>query len=115
MPLPQERWLAYGIVVDDDNDGRADYRYGIDNAGVDGSARMWRTDISTGKTRAYVNTLEDPRVMDGAFPESADFESAGHIFPVPPGEQFRFYVWASAIVDDQIVATDYAPDAGWID
>jgi hypothetical protein len=27
---------------------------------------------------------------------------------------FHFYVWASVIVDGQIVATDYAPDAGWI-
>ena len=39
----------------------------------------------------------------------------GHIFPVPPGDQFRFYVWASVIEDGQIVATDYAPDVGWID
>ena len=26
----------------------------------------------------------------------------------------RFYVWASVIQDGQMVATDYAPDAGWI-
>ena len=27
----------------------------------------------------------------------------------------RVYVWASAIVDGKIVATDYAPDVGWIE
>ena len=26
----------------------------------------------------------------------------------------RFYAWASVIVDGRVVATDYAPDAGWL-
>ena len=25
-----------------------------------------------------------------------------------------FYAWASVIVDGRVVATDYAPDAGWL-
>ena len=25
-----------------------------------------------------------------------------------------FYVWASVIVDGRVVATDYAPDSGWL-
>ena len=25
-----------------------------------------------------------------------------------------FYAWASAIVDGRVVATDYAPDTGWL-
>ena len=28
---------------------------------------------------------------------------------------FRFYVWASLIEDGRVVATDYAPDVGWLD
>ena len=27
----------------------------------------------------------------------------------------RFYAWASVIVDGRVVATDYAPDVGWLD
>jgi len=26
-----------------------------------------------------------------------------------------FYVWASVIEDGRVVATDYAPDVGWLD
>ena len=26
-----------------------------------------------------------------------------------------FYTWASVIVDGRVVATDYAPDVGWLD
>ena len=28
---PTERWIAYGVVIDDDRDGVPDWRYGIDN------------------------------------------------------------------------------------
>jgi hypothetical protein len=132
MPSPEERWLAYGIVVDDDGDGVADYRYGIDNAGpakfhrvwegdlavgtssIPRFDRMWRTDLETGETKSYVDTLEDPLVMDGVFPESDEFGNNGHIFAVPTGPWFRFYVWSAAIVDGQIVASDFHPNDGWV-
>ena len=61
--------------------------------------------------------LEDG-VMDAVFPEldrAEDETKAGHIFVRRPGPSFRFYVWASVIVDGEIVGTDYAPDAGWIE
>ena len=28
--------------------------------------------------------------------------------------EFKFYVWASLIVDGEAVATDYAPNIGWL-
>jgi hypothetical protein len=28
---------------------------------------------------------------------------------------YRFYAWASEIADGRIVATDYAPDSGWLE
>jgi hypothetical protein len=135
MPGPEDRWLAYGIVVDDDGDGVADYRYGVDNAGpprfdriwrgdlaigtssIPRFDRMWRTNLETGATDAYVDTLEDPLVMDAAFPGpgAANAGGGGHIFVVPTGDSFRVYAWAAAIVDGHVVATDYAPDAGWIE
>ena len=51
---PTEQWIAYGLVVDDDGDGVADRRFGIDN--IPGPTqdwqrhRAWITDLHTGQT-----------------------------------------------------------------
>jgi len=129
-PHPGGQWIAYGIVVDTTGDGHPDWRFGIDNAfqGLDHD-RMWRTDLATGSTYWSVGILENPEVMDAVFPgdwgqpppdPQVGFypnSRTGSIFAKHlPGEQgFHFYVWASVIVDGQIVATDYAPDVGWIE
>jgi hypothetical protein len=34
--------------------------------------------------------------------------------PKPDTKPARFYAWASVIVDGRVMATDYAPDAGWL-
>jgi hypothetical protein len=31
------------------------------------------------------------------------------------GGLYRFYAWAALIEDGRVVATDYAPDSGWLD
>jgi hypothetical protein len=31
------------------------------------------------------------------------------------GATYRLYAWASMIAEGRVVATDYAPDAGWFD
>jgi hypothetical protein len=37
-------------------------------------------------------------------------------YSLQPGEAaFRFYAWASQIEDGRVVATDYAPDVGWLE
>ena len=54
LVAPSDRWIAYGVVVDDDRDGIADRRFGIDN--IPGTApgnwdhRGWITDLHTGRT-----------------------------------------------------------------
>jgi hypothetical protein len=115
---PRNGWMAYGIVVDNTGDGHPDLRFGIDNANGAENAwgRMWVTDLHTGATQTF-NSLEDPAVMDAVFPLAGTdvTERLGHVFVRHPGPVFRFYVWASAIVDGRIVGTDYAPDVGWID
>ena len=45
---PTEQWIAYGIVFDDDRDGVADRRFGMD-FGID-YVRTWMTDLHTGRT-----------------------------------------------------------------
>ena len=151
---PTEQWMAYGIVADDDGDGVADRRIGIDNipgAVADpGRHRAWITDLHTGQTESSVpNSPASPMVGDTYF--RATFPAARHEEPEQPrmspcsgaySEPFwmrglsealvglgggdttgggkvggplpaRFYAWASVIVDGQVAATDYAPDAGW--
>jgi hypothetical protein len=153
IPEPREQWIAYGIVVDYTGDGRADVRYGIDNAS-DGThvlphhlipqtgetipqpprvreeegappdgwherLRMWRTDLATGAIQVRA-CCEDPTLMMASVhgPREDPAEAAaGIIFVVRQDDErvFRFYVWASVVQDGRVLATDYAPDSGWID
>ena len=135
MPSPADTWIAYGIVVDYTGDGRPDVRFGIDNArdperscplaaAIGCRTRMWRTDLNTGETLES-SRLEDPTLpprgagMDADVPSLDDPDCGsclGHIWvqKIDDEQVFRFYVWASVIQDGNIVATDYAPDAGWV-
>ena len=132
---PAEQWIAYGIVLDVDEDGVADVRIGMDNL-PDGH-RAWRTDLMAGETlakagppyglvgrRAWHGELDDPTLygpgriaLDTYYP--GDMGSAplrGVLrYTMQPGERpVRYYAWASMIEDGRVVATDYAPDAGWL-
>ena len=132
---PTEQWIAYGIVTDDDRDGVPDWRYGMDNdpgfgteVQGDPASRWWRTDLHTGRTEA--GGMDVPGSGGWLF---ADFKTqyprsgsdAGFVFSGATetttgsaGWGFEldmpFYAWASAIVDGRVVATDYAPDTGWL-
>ena len=139
---PAELWIAYGVVIDDDRDGVPDWRYGTDNMPVDAVPgfgkgdspnRGWRTKLHTGQTDAgpehsekvrsaygegtalgrgpdagYPNGSDASFVFGGAFETTQGSSSWGFELDMP------FYTWASVIVDGRVVATDYAPDAGWL-
>ena len=125
---PAQQWFAYGVVVDTDGDGVADWRYGTDNepvatSGAHGSSprRWWRTDLHTGRTESTVNVAlwegggpfwgnHGSQSGDSGLSFGGDFAGVGRRGAVPK----RFYVWASVIQDGRVVATDYAPDAGWL-
>ena len=139
---PSKAWIAYGVVVDEDRDGVPDWRYGIDNlpaATAKDAHRAWRTDLHTGRTEFDPNPRTngwggrgDPLLQVGdtrfgtGYPAGAF--GAGPRFrfyytsDVAGGGELKsgarqdkpFYVWASAIVDGRVVATDYAPDTGWL-
>jgi hypothetical protein len=130
---PTEQRIAYGVVVDTDRDGVPDLRYGIDNLPVDATGerglghRAWRTDLHTGRTEAVAGPpydLDAPGLHFETFwppggygPEGArlsfggDVAGGGHL----DGLVGPFYAWASVIEDGRVVATDYAPDVGWLD
>jgi hypothetical protein len=122
-----QQWIAYGLVVDTDGDGVADWRYGLDNGrspGDPGSSprRWWRTDLHTGRTESTVNVAlwegghgpfwgnHGSHTGASGLSFGGDFTVVGRRGAVPK----RFYVWASVIEDGRVVATDYAPDAGWL-
>jgi hypothetical protein len=120
---PTEQWIAYGVVFDDDRDGVPDRRFGIDNVQVDPEHghRTWMTDLHTGRTLvsdgahiggAFIDT-STPRNLRG----TAVFSFGGDTPRGPMGMELDnrpFYVWASVIQDGRVMATDYAPDVGWL-
>ena len=118
LPIPDrsEEWIAYGLVVDVDGDGMADVRFGIDNLSSE-EHRVWRTDLVTEETEHHDGPPHGP-VADTFYPGQHQRGGMTGSFSIErqPGEtEFRFYVWASAMQGSQVVATDYAPDNGWID
>jgi hypothetical protein len=117
---PRERWIAYGLVLDTNADGIPDVRLGMDNLPVSEEGhRAWRTELSTGQTMSAAGApygQVGQRYVDTFFPG----ESTGNVaeFNVGLTEEeptFRFYAWASVIEDGRVVATDYAPDVGWLE
>jgi hypothetical protein len=132
---PTEQWIAYGVVTDEDGDGVPDWRYGIDNMPVDAidygpPRRGWRTNLHTGKTEAGPEHWDGFRNGGGfdsglppdtaGFSPNATFQFVG-AFETTQGTKnwgfeldMPFYTWASVIVDGRVVATDYAPDSGWL-
>ncbi len=126
---PTEQWIAYGVVVDDDRDGVPDWRYGMDNMPVDAPGderphRPWRTNLHTGRTESapggpyeYVgDTYFDTYFYGGywggpTLSFGSDVTGGGTKGGLPDA----FYAWAAVIENGRVVATDYAPDVGWLD
>ena len=88
--------------------------------------RVWVTDLHSGRTEAAAGPPYGPVVGDSFYPAGGDFGVRIGIFgPGRPGQlpksddqlatDVHFYAWASVIEDGRVVATDYAPDAGWLD
>jgi hypothetical protein len=133
---PSEQWIAYGVVTDEDGDGVPDWRYGFDNRPADVGeigfpTRGWRTNLHTGQTETGPGSGE-PLLLNGGgfraglasdgldYQPDAEFRFAGAL-ETTQGMQpwgfdldMPFYVWASVIVDGRVMATDYAPDSGWL-
>jgi hypothetical protein len=111
LPDPGELWIAYGLVLDTDGDGVPDERLGIDNNSPTDSHREWRTDLHTGQT---VDPGDASGTFDTRFPGELAGDEARARFNVS-GYPARFYVWAYLIQGGQVIAADYAPDAGWLE
>jgi len=117
VPDAATSWIAYGVVVDLDGDGRPDQRIGIDNSTPD--HREWITDLRTGETAVNESGIYGGFEAFGTQLETWFVDPEGTATILVMGETrrtgFRFYAWASTITGGGIVATDFAPDAGWIE
>jgi hypothetical protein len=124
VPEPTSEWIAYGMVFDNDRDGVADGRYGIDN--IPGDAfRAWSVDDRPGHPAEFKVPSSNSRTIDGAYGESDPPTTRGGTgrgymwirgtTASAAGETGGgFYLWAAVIRDGRLVSLDYAPDAGWL-
>lgn len=112
---PSASWIAYGLVLDTDADAAPDVRLGMDNL-PDGTHRAWWTDLATGDTLAKAGPPYGmgPVTVDTWYP-GEEFTPDGGWFMGGVAAAQRLYVWAAAIEGGQIVASDHAPDVGWLE
>jgi hypothetical protein len=134
LVAPSERWIAYGVVMDTDRDGQPDVRYGIDNipstAPGEDQHRAWITDLDSGRTESKAGPgygAVGDTFFDTFYPGEwtgigARLKFGGDTTGPGPngggivgGIRSPFYVWASLIEDGGVVATDYAPETGWLE
>jgi heat shock protein HslJ len=138
FPEPAARWIAYGAVLDTDADGDADVRVGMDHVGA-GRTRAWVTTLGSGQTRAWlwtpsgvVGPEQQVRIRDWVHPIFSARPDTGYdprearfwfgpygvfTFTTAPAAwqtPLRTYGWASLIEGGRVVATDFAPDVGWL-
>jgi hypothetical protein len=123
---PTEQWIAYGVVWDTDRDGVADLRFGGDNSGSTDARRVWITELHSGRTAVNPGGgFFDETFYDKFFEVDGPSENWGGARlkfggdttggGIVGGMHSPFYAWAALIQDGRVVATDYAPDAGWLD
>jgi hypothetical protein len=127
---PAEQWIAYGFVFDVDRDGLPDWRYGIDNMPIDARGerphRAWITDLHTGRTESAAGPpygIVGKKTFDSFYPTETAGNGAHWLIyggdvaagGSRNGRMGVYYLWASVINDGRVVATDYAPDLGWLD
>ena len=121
-----ETVIAYGLVLDGDGDGVADYVVGIDDdAPRRGDFRVWVTNLASGETETQLGPPygfpvefahpdeRQPGDMPGAPTMTFTFLPGSN--PPGVGGDVRFYAWASVTDGDDVVAWDYAPDADWLE
>lgn len=115
--------IAYGVVLDVDSDGLADYELGMSNeAPAAGDLRLWITDLATGETDEHVGR-PNGEPYEEWHPDSriSDDEGRQPRFTFPEAQlsgldsaSVRFYAWSSMTDGRDVVAWDYAPDAAWV-
>lgn len=115
--------VSYGLVLDANADGVADYELGMSNdAPIRGELRLWITNLASGEVDEHVGR-PNGRPFEQWHPDERASEGIQRQlrFTVPesdlPGVAsafVRFYAWSSVTDGSDVVAWDYAPDTGWL-
>lgn len=120
MPDPtSEQRIAYGVVIDLDADGTSDVRVGMENALAAGEElpwTMWISDLRTGESTACrCDTASlGGHLFETWYPGPWNGGRGKLWLPGAAASNARLYVWASIAEGNEVRATDYAPDAGWL-
>jgi len=111
------RRIAYGVVIDRDGDGMPDLRAGVENVGT--GRMVWMMDLNSGESAScdcVFARLIGENVEMWHPGERDDDVTGGFAFRRPPsGLPMHYYVWASIVEGGTVMATDYAPDTGWLE
>jgi hypothetical protein len=130
--LHPDRVLTYGLVMDTTRDGIADYEIGINNDTPNaGDFRVWLTDLNSGTISEKVGPgygipldfSHPDESGSGDDPSSAttvrlfflEWPSGRTYRPPDLDSGARYYAWSSLIDAGEVVASDYAPDVGWLE
>lgn len=118
--------IAFGLVFDADRDGAADYVVGLSNeTPARGQFRVWLTDLESGETVEQIGPpygfpIEFAYAAEETVPPGDEAMSVALTFlggSAPDDlstESAPFYAWSSASRDGVVLASDYAPDTGWM-
>jgi hypothetical protein len=118
---------AYGLALETTGDGVADYLIGIDNEAPErGDFRVWLTDLAASETDEKIGppygwpiefVHPDELQPDQRSPDEGPVMMFTFLDGGPADlnlEEVRFYVWTSVTRGDEILASDFAPDEGWL-
>ena len=119
-----ETLISYGLVVDANEDGVADYELGMSNdAPTPGDLRLWITNFATGETDEHIGRPNgqpfeewhpDSRISELGEGRQPRFTLPESDLAGVDSETVRFYAWSSVTEGPDVVAWDYAPDEGWL-
>jgi len=117
--LEPGRIISYGLVLDTDGDGAADFLVGLNNdAPKKGEFHTWVTDLATGTTD---ESFGPPYGFPVEFAHPDEAGTSGGVLltflKAPHGmdpRTVRFYAWAAETQGPDVVASDFAPDTGWM-
>jgi hypothetical protein len=121
ITLGPGRIISYGLVLDTTGDGTADYLVGLNNdAPKKGDFHTWVTDLATGEaTEKFGPPYGVP--VEFAHPDERGTNrlvSLTFLHTTEPNgldpKTVRFYAWAAETRGKALIASDFAPDTGWM-
>ena len=121
VTLGPGRIISYGLVLDTTGDGTADYLVGLNNdTPKKGDFHTWVTDLATGETTEEFGPPYGVPI-EFSHPDEPGTNRSVILTFLPTTEPtgldpktVRFYAWAAETSGEEVIASDFAPDTGWM-